>query len=150
MLQEDNKEIENKRTKTLYQIDNAYNELFNTNESMKLYEKTIDDLKKAVNTEKAYLVTLNEEVDQLRKLLLEEKELKEQYRGLDLLQRKKINALGDKHMQGTHQLERGLTLMNDTINNTINKGIISVQQLERNTKNMVARQASQFYMSKYE
>ena len=32
----------------------------------------------------------------------------------------------------------------------VEKGYISVKQLERNTRNMVARGASQFYMSKYE
>ena len=39
--------------------------------------------------------------------------------------------------------------MNETIQDTIAKGHITVKQLERNTKNMQARQGSQFFMSKY-
>ena len=53
-------------------------------------------------------------------------------------------------MQHTGQLERGLSKMNHSINYTIEYGIMSVQQLERNTKNMVASQQSRFYQSKYE
>ena len=54
------------------------------------------------------------------------------------MQKKQIGTLGVKHDRNTDQLERGLANMNEQINENIKKGYVSVKQLERNTKNMVA------------
>jgi len=58
--------------------------------------------------------------------------------------------MGMKHIRDTSELERGLTTMNTQIEDCIKKGTVTVQQLDRKTKNMVAAQQSQFFMSKYE
>ena len=40
--------------------------------------------------------------------------------------------------------------MNEQIDDCIKKGTVTVEQLQRKTNNMFARQQSQFFMSKYE
>ena len=57
-LQKDNQDIRDKQVTTSYSIDQIYNELFIQNDSMKLYDKTIRDLKRAIKTEKTCLKTL--------------------------------------------------------------------------------------------
>lgn len=51
-------EVHNKRLKIEQQLDQAYDNLFNTNESAKLYNNTISDLKCAKVTEESFLKTL--------------------------------------------------------------------------------------------
>ena len=58
-LQKDNEELKAKQVRNRYQIDAVYNELFIKNDSLKLYQKTISDLRKALVTEKAYITTLS-------------------------------------------------------------------------------------------
>ena len=49
-------------------MDKTYNELFSANDTLKLYDKTVQDLKRAIVTEKAYIKTLNDQLGELRKL----------------------------------------------------------------------------------
>ena len=66
-----------------------------------------------------------------------------------ILQRKKIESLGIKHIKHTGHLEHGLSLMNEQVNGTAKDALKNIKKLERNTKNMVAAQNSQFLNSKY-
>lgn len=59
-IKKDMAEVHNKRLKTEQQLDQAYDNLFNTNESAKLYNNTISDLKCAKVTEESFLKTLKE------------------------------------------------------------------------------------------
>lgn len=59
-LEQDQVEVKNKQTRVQFEIDSTYNELFAQNDCIKLYEKTISDLKKALVTEIAYAQTLKE------------------------------------------------------------------------------------------
>ena len=65
-LQKDNEETKAKQVRTKYLIDSVYNELFTKNDSLKLYEKTISDLRRALVTEKAYITTLQEQVGEVK------------------------------------------------------------------------------------
>ena len=66
-----------------------------------------------------------------------------------MIQRKQIETLGIKHDRNTKALQRNLNGMNECINDAVIKGHVSIKQLEKNTKNMIAAQNSQFFMSKY-
>ena len=50
----------------------AYDQLFKYNETLKLYDRTIDDLERALKTEKSYCDIVQSQVDELRELLSEE------------------------------------------------------------------------------
>lgn len=52
--EDDMKEVNEKRIKVNYDIDNVYNDIFVKNDTLKLYDKTISDLQKAVDLEKSY------------------------------------------------------------------------------------------------
>lgn len=99
--------------RTKYQIDAVYNELFTKNDSLKLYEKTINDLRKALVTEKAYIQTLQEQVGEVKHILNEEQVQRDELKQFQYMQRKQIETLGIKHDRNTGLLERGLTNMND-------------------------------------
>lgn len=57
-----------------------------------------------------------------------------------MLQRKKINAIRVNHEKDAMYLQRGLTQMNETIQNNTDLSLKVMKQLERNSKNMAARQ----------
>ena len=59
-IKKDMAEVHNKRLKTEQQLDQAYDNLFNTNESAKLYNNTIGDLKCADVTEQSFMKTLKQ------------------------------------------------------------------------------------------
>jgi septal ring factor EnvC (AmiA/AmiB activator) len=149
-VEKDTREVAEKRKLAKKELDQTYQQIFTTNETLKLYDKTNDDLEKAINTEKAYLEYVSGQVNELRKLLYEENHHKDQYKGLANMQEKKIHSLGQKHIRNTGQLERHLTVMNEQIQSCIDSGAVTLKQLERNTRNMQAKQASQFFKSKYE
>lgn len=79
----------------------AYDQLFKHNETLKLYDRTIDDLERALKTEKAYCEIVKEQITELRALLAEELHHKNQFKGLDSLQKKQIQSLGQKHIRNT-------------------------------------------------
>ena len=143
------KEIQEKRVRVQYEADQVYYDLFVKNDTMKLYDRTIDDIKRALQMEKQYVQKLTYEINQMKEIVAEEQIQRDEYKGIQTLQRKQIGTLGIKHDRNTQQLERNLSNMNEHINDAINKGHISIKQLERNTNNMAAAQQSQFYMSKY-
>jgi hypothetical protein len=58
------------------------------------------------------------------------------------LQRKKINANRQTHEKDSIYLQRGLTKMNETIQNNTDLSLKVMKQLERNSKNLVAKQSS--------
>ena len=66
------KEVNEKRIKVNYDIDNVYNDIFVKNDTLKLYDKTISDLQKAVDLEKSYEKDLEEKIKQMKELLHEE------------------------------------------------------------------------------
>lgn len=51
-------ETKDKRVRTNFEIDKVYNDLFIKNDTMKLYDRTIEDLKKAMDVEKQYITNL--------------------------------------------------------------------------------------------
>ena len=51
-------ETKDKRVRTNFEIDKVYNDLFIKNDTMKLYDRTIEDLKKAMDVEKQYIANL--------------------------------------------------------------------------------------------
>ena len=52
------KEILEKRVRVQYEADQVYNDLFVKNDTMKLYDRTIDDIKRALQMEKQYVEKL--------------------------------------------------------------------------------------------
>lgn len=110
-------------------------ELFSLNETIKLYDKrhmkeklptrksgydvkpfknvVLTDMKRAIATEEACKTTLQDQIAQLRKLLLEETHQRDELKHTVAIQRKKIHALGFKHIKHTNHLEHGLSAMND-------------------------------------
>ena len=95
-FQKETKEVKQKQISELSEIEQAYFNLFSTNESLKLYDKTITELQKAIQTEKVYVDTVKGQVKELRKLLAEEVKHKEQFKGLACMQKKNIDSLGMK------------------------------------------------------
>ena len=57
---------------------------------MKLYDKTIEDLSKALNIEKNFHSKLEEQIKELKNILNEETIQRDEYKGLQKLQRKQI------------------------------------------------------------
>ena len=92
-LQDDNKEIDKRRIKAGKELDKAYQDLFTTNESLKLFNKTLLQMNKAETAERACIVTLQGQIKQLKDLLYEEKTQREQYKSLQSLQGKQIATL---------------------------------------------------------
>ena len=150
MLEQDTQQFKQKTKQITLQLDMTYTELFEMNESAKLYNQTIASLKKALHTEKACIEELRDQVKQLRALVREEKAQRDEYLAHLHIQRNQIENFGQKHISMTNELERNLTQMNDTIKMSMQAGIKVVTKLERNSKNMVAAQQSQFYSSKYQ
>lgn len=68
---------------------------------MKLYDKTIEDLSKALNIEKNFHSKLEEQIKELKNILNEETIQRDEYKGLQKLQRKQIETLGIKHDRNT-------------------------------------------------
>lgn len=109
--------------------------MFSLNETIKLYDKrhmkeklptrksgydvkpfknvVLTDMKRAIATEEACKTTLQDQIAQLRKLLLEETHQRDELKHTVAIQRKKIHALGFKHIKHTNHLEHGLSAMND-------------------------------------
>lgn len=58
-------EVHEKRLRTELTLDQAYDNLFNTNESAKLYNNTISDLKCAKVTEQSFVKTLRQQIDEM-------------------------------------------------------------------------------------
>ena len=71
-LEKDNAELTKKRLTTQKETNQAYADLFELNETLKLYDKTNDDLELAIRAERGYLEVVMKQVDQLRELLHEE------------------------------------------------------------------------------
>lgn len=74
---------------------------------------------------------------------------RDEIKNYNMLMRKKIESLNTKHEIARGELDHGLLLMNDQLDEMVDKGYVSVKQLERNTRNLVAASESKFYMSKY-
>ena len=72
-MQQDNLELNKKRIKAGRELDQAYHELFTTNESLKLFNKTQLQLNNDDDNEKACIVTLKSNIKTLKELLSEEK-----------------------------------------------------------------------------
>ena len=85
---------------------------------------------------------MEDKIKKLKEMLNEEQIQRDELKQLQTLQRKQIETLGIKHDRNTSQLERNLTGMNECINEAVQKGHVSIKQLERNTKNMIAAQNS--------
>lgn len=49
-----------------------YNDIFIKNDTLKLYDKTIHDLKSAVDMEKDYFVDLQEQIKEMKEIVNEE------------------------------------------------------------------------------
>jgi len=159
-LEKDNKELHDLRVKQSYKFDEVLGELFRINETIKLYDKrhmkeklpqrktgydvkpfknvVLTDMKRAVATEGACKTTLQEQIKQLRKLLIEETHQRDELKHTVALQRKKMQTLGFKHIKHTNHLEHGLSAMNDQVEGTAKEALKNIKKLERNTKNMVA------------
>jgi len=93
---------------------------------------------------------LKANIKELRKLLQDEQAERDNFKAHCILQRKKINATKVNHEKEAKYLERGLTQMNEVICNNTDLSMKVMKQLERNSKNMIAKQASQFFNSKYQ
>lgn len=106
-------------------------------------------MKKALDTEKKFIADKKAEIAELKDILRTETTQRDTFLGHCTLQRKQIGTLNQKHEKETSQLERGLTIMNDGIKDCIKVGATSVTNLENSTNNLVARQQSQFSVSKY-
>lgn len=52
--QKEIKDTNEKRIRVNYEVDHVYNDLFIKNDTMKLYDKTIEDLSKALEIEKDF------------------------------------------------------------------------------------------------
>ena len=79
------KETEEKRVKINYELDKVYNDLFIKNDTMKLYDKTIEDLSNALNVEKNFHSNLEDQIKELKNILNEETIQRDEYKGLQKL-----------------------------------------------------------------
>lgn len=123
-----------------FHIDQILEELFKVNEGYKLYNKSLTQLSQANRNEISYMDKVKSQVKELRKLLQAEESERDQFKGLCQLQRKKLNALKMTHEKDSMYLERGLTQMNEVIQNNTDLSLKVMKQLERNSKNMIAKQ----------
>lgn len=71
-LQNLNHELKEKQIKQEFQIDEVYNDLFVKNDTLKLYDKTLEDLTKALNMEKAFDGELTDNIKKMKELVDEE------------------------------------------------------------------------------
>lgn len=104
-----------------------YNDVFVKNDTLKLYDKTLKDMSKALEIEKAFQSDLEDKVKQMKDLLHEEQIQRDELKQLQMLQRKQIDTLGIKHDRNTSALERNLNGMNDCINDAVQKGHVSIK-----------------------
>ena len=125
--EEIHRETIEKRIKVRFEIDKVYNEVFVQTDTMRLYDKTIQDLGKADIVEKACLEELQQHVQELREKMGAEQAQRDELKQIQVVQRKQIETLGLKHDRGTETLERNLNGMNDCINEAVKRGHVSVK-----------------------
>jgi hypothetical protein len=73
-------------------------------------------------------------------LLNEEKSQHEQYRGMTMLQRKQINGLEQKAEGKRYEVKTLKTAMKERIEDSLQKGAETIQNLETITQNLAAKQ----------
>lgn len=61
-----------KRVRATFEIDQVYNDLFVKNDTMKLYDRTIEDLKKAIDVEKQFMSQLQAQIKEMKVIVAEE------------------------------------------------------------------------------
>lgn len=110
--------------------------------SCNIYSETLERLNEANETEKCCIVSINDQVKQLRTLLAEEKLQHDQYRGITMLQRKQINGLEQKLNDKKSSVKRVHVGMKERIEDSLKKGAEDIQNLENTTNNLAARQSS--------
>lgn len=93
LLDKNISEIKEKNTIQNFQIDQILKDLFIANEASKLFDKSITHLRKAVETERNCKVTLQAQVKELKKILIEEHAQKEEIKALVAIQQKNIHAI---------------------------------------------------------
>lgn len=143
-------QLKAKRVTTGMHLETVLEELFKINEGYKLYNQSLEQLTQANHGELNYILDVKAQIKELRKLLQEEQAERDELKQLCILQRKKINANRQTHEKESIYLQRGLTQMNETIQNNTDLSLKVMKQLERNSKNLVAKQSSQFFNSKYQ
>lgn len=89
--------------------------------------RLVTELKRALQTEKLCLVTLKEQVAQLRKIRMEEQGYRDELRATCTIQRKKIETLGLKHIRETGALEHGLASMNEVVSGNADEALKQVK-----------------------
>ena len=105
-------------------------DLFKMNDSAKLFQQTLEQLQKAIVTEKICIITLNEQIKSIKELIKEETHKKSLLPGSISLQKKQIQGLAMKHDIKTTKLHLGLTHTNDQIKNCIDKGAKDIKYME--------------------
>lgn len=111
-------------------------DLFKMSESAKVFQQTLEQLQKAITTEKVCIITLNEQIKQIKVLIKEETHKKSLLPQSILLQKKQINSLNLRHDLKTTQLHFGLTHANDDIKNCLDDGAKDIKNMERHNKNL--------------
>jgi len=139
-LEDDIATTRDKRCRIQYDLDNVLEELFKTNESYKLYNKTLNELNKANQNEIDYIRNIKKTIKDLRKELQAEQNLRDPLHQHVVLQQKRINAMELQQEKEKSYLQSGLEKMNETIKNNTDLSLKVMKQLERNSKNLVAKQ----------
>ena len=76
-MEEEIANTKDKRTRIQYDLDKVLEELFKTNESYKLYNKTLNELNKANQSEIDYIRNIKKTIKDLRKELQAEQNLRD-------------------------------------------------------------------------
>ena len=84
-LEEQNKELKAKQIKAEFKIEEVSNDLFVKNDTLKLFDKTIEDLTTAIEVEKIYDEELNNQIKHMKELLYEEQTQRDEYKNLQIL-----------------------------------------------------------------
>lgn len=71
-IQKDTQDVKEKQIKVKYEIEKVYNEMFIKNDTLKLYDKTIKDLSRAVEVEKSLRQDLLDQIKQMKSIVNEE------------------------------------------------------------------------------
>ena len=71
-IQKDTHDVKEKQIKVKYEIEKVYNEMFIKNDTLKLYDKTIKDLSRAVEVEKSLHQDLLDQIKQMKSIVNEE------------------------------------------------------------------------------
>lgn len=111
-------------------------DLFKMSESAKVFQQTLEQLQKAITTEKVCIVTLNDQIKSIKHLIKEETQKKSLLPQSILLQKKQINSLNLRHDLKTTQLHFGLTETNDNVKNCLDHGAKDIKRMEKHNKNL--------------